>query len=98
MQSTINKRTYCGQINKSHLDQEVRLYGWVHVRRDLGGLVFIELRDHTGRIQLVADPKRNPAVHEVFLSLRSEYVISAQGIVQKRPTESANANLKTGEL
>lgn len=91
-------RSYCEQINSQSVGQQVHLCGWVHVRRDLGGLVFIELRDHTGRIQLAADPKRNPAVHDVFLSLRSEYVIAAQGIVQKRPADSVNANLKTGEL
>ena len=91
-------RTYCGQINSQSIGQEIKLYGWVHVRRDLGGLVFIELRDHTGRIQLAADPKRNAAVHEIFLGLRSEYVIMAQGIVQKRPGDSVNANLSTGEF
>ncbi len=91
-------RTYCEQINSQSVGQQVRLCGWVHVRRDLGGLVFIELRDHTGRIQLAADPKRNAAVHEVFLSLRSEYVIAAQGTVQKRPADSSNSNLKTGEI
>ena len=60
------RRSYCGQITKQLIGQQVRVNGWVHVRRDLGGLVFIELRDHTGRIQLAADPKRNAKVHEVF--------------------------------
>ena len=92
------ERTYCGQIDAQSLGKQVRLCGWVHVRRDLGGLVFIELRDHTGRIQLAADPKRNKAVHEVFLSLRSEYVMTAIGTVQKRPADSSNANLKTGDF
>lgn len=92
------KRSYCEEITNESVGKEIRLCGWVHVRRDLGGLVFIELRDHTGRIQLAADPKRNPAVHEVFLSLRSEYVISAQGKIQSRPQDSINKSLKTGNL
>ncbi len=92
------QRTYCGQITSQSIGEEVKLFGWVHVRRDLGGLVFIELRDHTGRIQLAADPKRNSSVHNIFLSLRNEYVIAATGIVQKRPGDSANSNLATGEL
>ncbi len=92
------KRSYCGQIDPSQIGQEVKLFGWVHVRRDLGGLVFIELRDHTGRIQLVADPKRNAAVYDIFFSLRSEYVIAAQGKVVKRPDNNVNAELETGQL
>ncbi len=100
MLTTNNKltRSYCGQITQSQINKEVKLCGWVHVRRDLGGLVFIELRDYTGRLQLVADPKRNPAAHAIFLSLRDEYVICAQGIVTKRPADSTNKNLASGEI
>ena len=100
MLTTNNKmtRSYCGQITKSQLNQEVKLFGWVHVRRDLGGLIFIELRDYTGRVQLAADPKRNPAAHAIFLSLRSEYVIAIRGKVVNRPADKINSNLETGEI
>ncbi len=87
-----------GELNSANIGQTVTVAGWVDARRDLGGLIFIELRDTTGKIQLVADPNRNKAVHEVFSALRSEYVLIAQGTVTKRPEESQNKEAATGQL
>jgi aspartyl-tRNA synthetase len=70
----------------------------VHVRRDLGGLVFIELRDDSGRIQLAADPNRNKQIHDIFCTLKDEYVIAARGTITKRPDDNVNSALPTGSI
>lgn len=93
------KRThYAGKLTLSDVDKEVCLAGWVDVRRDLGGLVFIELRDPSGKVQLVSDPNKNKEVHEKFSTLRSEYVIIVSGKLGKRPSGSENADTVTGML
>ncbi len=89
---------YCGEVTTAHQTQLVTVNGWVGVNRDLGGIVFIELRDRTGVIQLVADPQKNPDVHAVLSSLKSEDVISATGPVTLRPAETINSKLPTGEI
>lgn len=89
---------YCGELNESHQGQTATINGWVAVNRDLGGLVFIEIRDRTGFIQLVADPKKNPEVHAQLASLRSEDVVTATGPVTLRPEETINVNLSTGKV
>lgn len=88
----------CGQLRLEHVDQKVSLSGWVHRRRDHGGLIFIDLRDYHGLTQLVFDPKRNPKSHELAQSLRSEWVISIKGIVHKRAEGMTNPKMKTGEI
>lgn len=93
------KRTHgAGELTSASIGKTATVAGWVDARRDLGGLIFIELRDTTGKIQLVADPNRNKAVHEAFSALRSEYVLIAQGTVTKRPDESQNKEAATGQL
>jgi aspartyl-tRNA synthetase len=93
------KRTcYCGQVNNQHIGQEVTLMGWVHRRRDLGGLVFIDLRDREGIVQVVFNPEINAAAHEKSASLRSEYVIAVRGKVVPRPLGTENPQLPTGNL
>lgn len=93
------KRTcYCGQISSQHIDQEVILMGWVHRRRDLGGLVFIDLRDREGIVQVVFNPEINAAAHEKSASLRSEYVIAVRGKVVPRPPGTENPQIRTGNL
>lgn len=72
--------------------------GWVHVRRDLGGLVFIELRDSTGRVQLAADPNRNKEVYDTLVGLKDEYVLAARGKVTRRPEGRENLETKTGTI
>lgn len=99
MDQTKIKRTHrCGKIAAQDVGKEVCVAGWVHVRRDLGGLVFIELRDSTGRIQLAADPNKNKKVHELFCSLRNEFVIAARGTITKRPEASVNTESETGNF
>jgi aspartyl-tRNA synthetase len=95
------RRTHtCGQLRASDAGQRVTLMGWVHRRRDLGGLIFIDLRDRTGLTQIVIDPQRSkdPGVHEKASDLRSEYVIAVTGTVNKREGKTVNPNLPTGEI
>lgn len=91
------KRThYCGQLNKSHANQKVVLMGWVDTRRDHGSLVFIDLRDREGLVQVVLDPKK--AETAVAKDLRGEYVLALEGIVKLRPEGMKNTKLATGEI
>lgn len=94
------KRTHhCNELRLEHVGQEVTLCGWVHSRRDLGGVIFIDIRDREGRTQLVFDPSVLPAdVFELAGSLRSECVIAARGKVRKRPEGTANPKIATGEI
>src|SRR5712671_189675 len=74
---TFMKRTHhCNELRAEHMGQKVTLAGWVHARRDLGGIVFIELRDREGNTQLVFDPQHNKASWELAQSLRSEFVVA----------------------
>ncbi|WP_020395899.1 aspartate--tRNA ligase [Thiolinea disciformis] len=88
---------YCGQVDESLLDQEVTLCGWVNRRRDHGGVIFIDLRDREGLVQVVFDPDRA----EVFANaerVRNEYVLKIQGRVRKRPAGTTNDNLRSGQV
>ncbi|HBC56605.1 MAG TPA: aspartate--tRNA ligase, partial [Gammaproteobacteria bacterium] len=88
---------YCGELNRSHLDQGVELCGWVHRRRDHGGVIFIDLRDREGLVQLVYDPD-NAEVFATAERVRSEYVLRIKGRVRERPEGTTNAELYTGEI
>ena len=88
---------YCGQVNETLLDKEVQLAGWVHRRRDHGGVLFIDLRDREGLVQVVFDPDR-AAVFAEAERLRSEFVVSVTGRVRKRPAGTENANLPSGKV
>lgn len=89
------KRTHdCGQLRKEHIGQTVSLSGWVHRRRDHGGLIFIDLRDRFGLTQLVIDPEESPEAHK----LRAEWVITIDGEVISRAEGMANPKLATGEI
>jgi aspartyl-tRNA synthetase len=93
------KRTHhCNELRAPHVGQKVSLAGWVHVRRDHGGIVFIDLRDREGLTQIVFDPEHNPKAAELSHDLRSEYVIHVDGIVRKRPAGTENTRLSTGEI
>ncbi|HCV42443.1 MAG TPA: Asp-tRNA(Asn)/Glu-tRNA(Gln) amidotransferase GatCAB subunit C, partial [Bacteroidetes bacterium] len=93
------KRTRtCGELRASHIGKTVTLTGWVNTRRNLGGLVFIDLRDRYGKTQVVFDPKKNLALHELAGTLRSEYVVSVTGIVEHRPDGMVNSEMVTGEV
>jgi aspartyl-tRNA synthetase len=92
------RTNYCGELRAEHIDQTVTIYGWVDRRRDHGGVIFIDLRDRTGTVQIVSDPQRTSQSYEDATSLRSEYVVKAVGKVSQRPTESLNTKLPTGEI
>jgi aspartyl-tRNA synthetase len=88
---------YCGQVNESLTGQTARVAGWVHRRRDHGGVIFIDLRDRDGLLQIVVDPD----VADVFASaerVRSEFVLSVEGLVRARPAGTANASLASGQV
>ncbi len=89
---------YCGEVRKEHSGQELTLMGWVNRRRDLGGLVFIDLRDREGIIQVVFNPDFSPEAHEKASALRSEYVVAVKGRVGKRPKGTENPAIKTGQV
>lgn len=88
---------YCGKINASHAGQHVTLCGWVNKRRDLGGLIFIDLRDREGIVQVVFEPD-NAEVHELANSLRNEFCIELTGTVRLRPEGQVNKDMATGEV
>ena len=93
------KRTdYCGDLHKQDANRDVILLGWVQRRRDLGGLIFIELRDRQGIVQVVFNPEVSREAHEKAQSLRSEYVIGLKGKVVLRPEGTVNPKLSTGEI
>ncbi len=93
------KRTHrCAEVSSSDVGQEVVLMGWAQRRRDHGGLIFIDLRDRTGIVQLALDPERDPEAHGKAEDVRSEYVLAARGVVAARPEGMINTNLPTGEV
>ncbi len=91
------KTHYCGELRAADIGKTVILYGWVDRRRDHGGVIFIDLRDRTGTVQIVSDPQRTPDSYDNAGSLRSEYVVKIVGKVSQRPEESLNPKLPTGE-
>ena len=93
------KRTNtCGELNSNYIDEIVRLNGWVKKSRNLGGLIFIDLKDRYGFTQLVFDPNKNKEIYNIAKSLRMEDVIAIEGCVNSRPTEMKNPDMKTGEI
>ncbi len=93
------KRTHnCGQLRKEQVGQSVTLNGWVDSWRDLGGLVFIDLRDRYGKTQIVFDPDRGKELHEAGSKMRKEFVVAVRGTVSARPSENVNPKLPTGEI
>lgn len=89
---------YCGELRASHIGETVTLYGWVDRRRDHGGVIFLDLRDRDGIVQIVSDPQRTPASYETANALRNEYVVEIIGRVTHRPDESLNQRIPTGEV
>ena len=96
---TEEKRThYCGSLRAEHAGTEIILMGWAHRRRDLGGLIFVDLRDREGTIQVVFDPEKGPQAHELAHSIRNEFVLAIRGQVNPRPADMVNPSMKTGEV
>ncbi len=88
---------YCGQVNEQLIGQEVSVAGWVHRRRDHGGVIFVDLRDREGLLQIVFDPDAKQVFAEAE-RLRSEFVVHVRGLVRARPGGTANANLASGQV
>ena len=96
---TVDKRThYCGDLRSSDAGKEVVLMGWVHRRRDHGGVIFVDLRDREGLAQVVFNPEVTPESHKKAHRIRSEFVLAVKGKVRLRPEGMTNPDLKTGEI
>ena len=89
---------YCGQINKNDLEKEVVINGWLATRRDHGGIIFLDIRDRSGIVQVVFDPAVNKDLHENAHKLRNEFVVGIKGKVRKRPEGTENTKISTGEV
>src|SRR5438309_7667452 len=89
---------HCGSLRASDEGRDVELYGWVARRRDMGGLIFIDLRDRWGKVQVVFNPATAPAAHAAASNVRAEYVVRIKGAIGLRPKGSGNPRLATGEI
>lgn len=94
----LKRSVTCGQLRKEHVGQSVILNGWINRRRDLGGLIFIDLRDRYGITQIVCDPASDPGLMTIAHSLGMEDVIAVKGTVRRRPKEALNPDMPTGEI
>ena len=97
MSSQQMRTTYCGLVTEAHLGQSVTLCGWVNRRRDHGGVIFVDLRDREGYVQVVCDPDRAD-MFTVAESLRNEFCVQVSGLVRARPAGTTNDNLKSGKI
>lgn len=99
MKHSHQKRTHtCGELRSKNIGEKVTLNGWVDVRRDLGGVVFIDLRDRYGTTQVIFAPQHNRQAYDLAQGLRSEFVIAVTGSVERRPAGTENAELPTGDI
>jgi aspartyl-tRNA synthetase len=94
MLKTIN----CGDLRRVHTGQKVTLAGWVHRRRDHGALIFLDLRDRSGLVQVTCNAQNSPEAHAVLNGVRNEYVVQITGLVHERPAGLANPNIPTGDI
>lgn len=94
----LKRSHYCGTLNKSHVGQEVTVMGWVYRRRDHGGVIFVDLRDREGLVQVVLNPDMGDEFFQKAETVRNEFVLAVVGKVRPRPEGSTNSNLKTGEI
>ena len=88
----------CGEPRRADTGRRLTLAGWADTRRDHGGLVFIDLRDHTGKVQLVVNPEHAPEAAQTVKDVRNEFVLQAEGELVARSPEAVNPNLPTGEV
>ena len=96
--STAFRSTVCGSLRAGDAGETVRVAGWVHRRRDHGHLIFIDLRDRSGLVQVVFDAEKNPESHALGETVRGEFVLAVAGKVVPRSAENINPNLPTGEI
>lgn len=92
------RTTYCGLVTEAFLGQEITLKGWVNNRRDLGGLIFVDLRDREGIVQVVFNPAFSEEALKIAETVRSEYVVEVQGTVTKRDLKQLILKLKLAKL
>jgi len=92
------KTADCGSLRESHIDSHATLAGWVSRRRDHGGIIFVDLRDRSGLVQVVFNPELSPKAYEVAEQLRSEWVVQVKGAVRRRPTGTENPAMPTGAV
>ncbi|MEJ2086793.1 MAG: OB-fold nucleic acid binding domain-containing protein, partial [Acidobacteriota bacterium] len=92
------KRVYAGELSRADVGREVRLQGWVHRRRDLGGLIFLQIRDRSGVVQVVVRPDEQPQVASAVEDVRLEWVVEIDGEVSTREPEAVNPEMPTGEI
>ena len=92
----LRRTDYCGTFREEHAGQEVTVFGWVQRQRDLGQLIFVDLRDRTGIVQLAFDQDTDKGVFDKAFTLRSEYVVAARGVVRVR--SSRNKDIPTGDI
>jgi len=97
-QRPMHKTHTCGELRETHIGQTVTLAGWVNRRRDQGGLIFLDLRDRWGLVQIVVDEAVNPTAHAIAHTVRSEYVLQITGTVRRRPEGTENTELETGSI
>jgi len=95
---TFHRTHGCGELTRAVVGQKVVLNGWVHKRRDLGGLIFIDLRDRSGVVQIVCNPEISPEAAKAADRVRSEYVLAVRGTVVERSPETVNPKMATGEI
>nr|XP_043625316.1 aspartate--tRNA ligase, chloroplastic/mitochondrial-like isoform X2 [Erigeron canadensis] len=94
----VNRNGLCGELCENDVGKRVRLCGWVALHRGHGGLTFVSLRDHSGIVQVTTLPNEFPEAHSMVNDLRLEYVVSIEGVVRLRPSDSVNVNMKTGMI
>jgi aspartyl-tRNA synthetase len=92
------RTNYCGEPRPSQVGQEITVMGWVHARRDHGGVTFVDLRDRSGLVQVVCNPQASPAAHAAAKDVRMEFVLAVRGVLSHRPPDTVNPNLPTGEV
>ncbi|XP_020220486.1 aspartate--tRNA ligase, chloroplastic/mitochondrial-like [Cajanus cajan] len=92
----VNRTALCGELTLNDVGKKVQLCGWVALHRVHGGLTFLNLRDHTGIVQVTTLPDEFPDAHSAINDLRLEYVVAIEGVVRSRPNESINKKMKTG--
>ncbi|KAL4581083.1 hypothetical protein LXL04_017292 [Taraxacum kok-saghyz] len=94
----VNRNGLCGELSENDVGRRVRLCGWVALHRGHGGLTFVNLRDHSGIVQVTTLPNEFPDAHSIVNDLRLEYVVAIEGVVRPRPSDSVNKNMKTGMI
>ncbi|HIE82993.1 MAG TPA: hypothetical protein EYQ00_03720 [Dehalococcoidia bacterium] len=98
MEITSYQTHKCGELNEAHVDVDVLITGWVHRRRDHGNLIFIDLRDSSGLVQIVFNPDDDSVLHQVASDLRVEYVLQIGGTVVERKAGAINEDISTGKI